>query len=95
MIPFKFILLGNIHLIQKHIMMNKKTKCKRQSQDCELISQKDKHVTLSVQHCQLLPSGEMAIPQYTGRVADWILNEEAPDAFTEAITFMTLMTMAR
>ncbi|KAG8009814.1 Antigen peptide transporter 1 [Nibea albiflora] len=37
--------------------------------------------------------GEMAIPQYTGRVADWILNEEAPDAFTEAITVMTLMTI--
>uniref|UniRef100_UPI0037E78BDD antigen peptide transporter 1 n=1 Tax=Semicossyphus pulcher TaxID=241346 RepID=UPI0037E78BDD len=37
--------------------------------------------------------GEMAIPQYTGRVADWIINEEAPDAFTEAITFMTLMTI--
>lgn len=40
-------------------------------------------------------SGEMAIPQYTGRVADWIINEEAPDAFTEAITIMTLMTIAR
>uniref|UniRef100_A0A671WD35 Transporter 1, ATP-binding cassette, sub-family B (MDR/TAP) n=1 Tax=Sparus aurata TaxID=8175 RepID=A0A671WD35_SPAAU len=38
--------------------------------------------------------GEMAIPQYTGRVADWIMNEEAPDAFTEAIKFMTLMTVA-
>ncbi|XP_022602133.1 antigen peptide transporter 1 isoform X1 [Seriola dumerili] len=38
--------------------------------------------------------GEMAIPQYTGRVADWIINEEAPDAFTEAITVMTLMTIA-
>lgn len=38
--------------------------------------------------------GEMAIPQYTGRVADWIINEEAPDAFTEAITAMTLMTIA-
>ncbi|KAM3615308.1 uncharacterized protein V6R79_026403 [Siganus canaliculatus] len=38
--------------------------------------------------------GEMAIPQYTGRVADWIMNEEAPDAFTEAITVMTLMTIA-
>ncbi|KAI3361350.1 hypothetical protein L3Q82_013526, partial [Scortum barcoo] len=37
--------------------------------------------------------GEMAIPQYTGRVADWILNEEAPDAFTEAITIMSLMTI--
>ncbi|XP_054477225.1 antigen peptide transporter 1 [Anoplopoma fimbria] len=38
--------------------------------------------------------GEMAIPQYTGRVADWITNEEAPDAFTEAIYIMTLMTIA-
>ncbi|XP_033495536.1 antigen peptide transporter 1 [Epinephelus lanceolatus] len=38
--------------------------------------------------------GEMAVPQYTGRVADWIINEEAPDAFTEAITVMTLMTIA-
>uniref|UniRef100_A0AAX7TMW8 Transporter 1, ATP-binding cassette, sub-family B (MDR/TAP) n=1 Tax=Astatotilapia calliptera TaxID=8154 RepID=A0AAX7TMW8_ASTCA len=38
--------------------------------------------------------GEMAIPQYTGRMADWIMNEEAPDAFTEAITIMTLMTIA-
>uniref|UniRef100_A0A671W912 Transporter 1, ATP-binding cassette, sub-family B (MDR/TAP) n=1 Tax=Sparus aurata TaxID=8175 RepID=A0A671W912_SPAAU len=38
--------------------------------------------------------GEMAIPQCTGRVADWIMNEEAPDAFTEAIKFMTLMTVA-
>uniref|UniRef100_A0A8C4E4M7 Antigen peptide transporter 1 n=1 Tax=Dicentrarchus labrax TaxID=13489 RepID=A0A8C4E4M7_DICLA len=38
--------------------------------------------------------GEMAIPQYTGRVADWIINEEAPDAFTEAITVMTLLTAA-
>ncbi|XP_020496083.2 antigen peptide transporter 1 [Labrus bergylta] len=37
--------------------------------------------------------GEMAIPQYTGRVADWIQNESAPDAFTEAITRMTLMTI--
>lgn len=38
--------------------------------------------------------GEMAIPRYTGRVADWIMNEEGPDAFTEAITVMTLMTFA-
>ncbi|KAF1388369.1 hypothetical protein PFLUV_G00089470 [Perca fluviatilis] len=37
--------------------------------------------------------GEMAVPHYTGRVADWIINEEAPDAFTEAITIMTLMTI--
>ncbi|XP_068613476.1 antigen peptide transporter 1 [Brachionichthys hirsutus] len=38
--------------------------------------------------------GEMAVPLYTGRVADWIMNEEAPDAFTEAITLMTIMTIA-
>ncbi|XP_070823564.1 antigen peptide transporter 1 [Chaetodon trifascialis] len=38
--------------------------------------------------------GEMAIPQYTGRVTDWIKNEEAPDAFMEAITVMTIMTVA-
>lgn len=44
---------------------------------------------------KLFLSGEMAFPQYTGRVADWIMNEEAPDAFTEAITFMALMTIAR
>lgn len=43
----------------------------------------------------LLSSGEMAFPQYTGRVADWIMNEDEPDAFTEAITVMTLMTIAR
>ncbi|XP_033836380.1 antigen peptide transporter 1 [Periophthalmus magnuspinnatus] len=39
-------------------------------------------------------AGEMAFPQYTGRVADWIMNKEAPDAFTEAITNMVLMTVA-
>ncbi|KAF7652302.1 hypothetical protein LDENG_00098600 [Lucifuga dentata] len=38
--------------------------------------------------------GEMSVPQYTGRMADWIINEEAPDAFTQAITVMTLMTVA-
>uniref|UniRef100_A0AAV2MFR1 ABC transmembrane type-1 domain-containing protein n=1 Tax=Knipowitschia caucasica TaxID=637954 RepID=A0AAV2MFR1_KNICA len=39
-------------------------------------------------------SGEMAFPQYTGRVADWIMNNEAPDAFTEAVTVMALLTVA-
>ncbi|XP_037532638.1 antigen peptide transporter 1 [Nematolebias whitei] len=38
--------------------------------------------------------GEMAVPHYTGRMADWIMNEEAPDAFTRAITIMTLLTIA-
>uniref|UniRef100_A0A8C6T993 Transporter 1, ATP-binding cassette, sub-family B (MDR/TAP) n=1 Tax=Neogobius melanostomus TaxID=47308 RepID=A0A8C6T993_9GOBI len=37
--------------------------------------------------------GEMAFPQYTGRVADWIMNEEAPDAFTEAIRYMVILTV--
>lgn len=37
----------------------------------------------------------MAIPQYTGRMADWIINEEAPDAFSQAITIMTVLTFAR
>uniref|UniRef100_A0AAQ6AEA7 Transporter 1, ATP-binding cassette, sub-family B (MDR/TAP) n=1 Tax=Amphiprion ocellaris TaxID=80972 RepID=A0AAQ6AEA7_AMPOC len=49
---------------------------------------------LPVSMCDnIISSGEMAMPQYTGRVADWIQNEEAPDAFTEAITMMTLMTV--
>ncbi|XP_072249683.1 antigen peptide transporter 1 [Leuresthes tenuis] len=38
--------------------------------------------------------GEMAIPKYTGHMADWIINEEAPDAFREAIITMTLLTVA-
>ncbi|XP_076006530.1 antigen peptide transporter 1 [Genypterus blacodes] len=37
--------------------------------------------------------GEMAVPRYTGHMADWLSNEGAPDAFTEAITVMTLMTV--
>ncbi|KAM6909918.1 antigen peptide transporter 1 [Xenentodon cancila] len=38
--------------------------------------------------------GEMAIPQYTGHMADWIMDEASPDAFVQAITIMTLMTIA-
>lgn len=37
--------------------------------------------------------GEMAVPKYTGHMADWIVNEEAPQAFMEAITIMALMTV--
>ncbi|XP_056142120.1 antigen peptide transporter 1 [Lampris incognitus] len=37
--------------------------------------------------------GEMAIPRYTGNIADWIMNEDTPDAFTDAIVAMTLMTI--
>lgn len=40
-------------------------------------------------------SGEMAIPQYSGRVADWISKEDEPDAFNEAIKIMSLLTVAR
>nr|XP_057909434.1 antigen peptide transporter 1 [Doryrhamphus excisus]XP_057909435.1 antigen peptide transporter 1 [Doryrhamphus excisus]XP_057909437.1 antigen peptide transporter 1 [Doryrhamphus excisus]XP_057909438.1 antigen peptide transporter 1 [Doryrhamphus excisus]XP_057909439.1 antigen peptide transporter 1 [Doryrhamphus excisus] len=36
--------------------------------------------------------GEMAIPLYTGRVTDWITNQEAPEAFHEAVKIMATMT---
>ncbi|TRY66057.1 hypothetical protein DNTS_025946 [Danionella cerebrum] len=37
--------------------------------------------------------GEMAIPHYTGKMTDWIMNEDEPEAFSHAITVMTLMTV--
>ncbi|XP_029441883.1 antigen peptide transporter 1-like isoform X1 [Rhinatrema bivittatum] len=37
--------------------------------------------------------GEMAIPHYTGRMTDWILNEENPSAFGTAILIMSLLTI--
>ncbi|XP_058866651.1 antigen peptide transporter 1-like [Acipenser ruthenus] len=37
--------------------------------------------------------GEMAIPYYTGRMTDWIMNEEEPEAFNNAITAMALITI--
>ncbi|XP_023657242.2 antigen peptide transporter 1 isoform X1 [Paramormyrops kingsleyae] len=37
--------------------------------------------------------GEMAIPYYTGRMTDWIMNEDEPEAFTHAITAMSLITI--
>ncbi|KAG9345262.1 hypothetical protein JZ751_009808 [Albula glossodonta] len=37
--------------------------------------------------------GEMAIPHYTGKMTDWIMNEDEPEAFTHAITVMTLITI--
>lgn len=42
----------------------------------------------------LCASGEMALPQYTGRVTDWIAKEEAPEAFANAITVMAVLTIA-
>ncbi|KAJ8354558.1 hypothetical protein SKAU_G00221250 [Synaphobranchus kaupii] len=37
--------------------------------------------------------GEMAIPHYTGKMTDWIMNEDDPEAFTHAITCMSLITI--
>ncbi|MGH0172181.1 UNVERIFIED_CONTAM: hypothetical protein FKN15_062472 [Acipenser sinensis] len=37
--------------------------------------------------------GEMAIPYYTGRMTDWIMNEEEPEAFNNAITAMAVITI--
>ncbi|XP_065154978.1 antigen peptide transporter 1 isoform X1 [Paramisgurnus dabryanus] len=37
--------------------------------------------------------GEMAIPHYTGKMTDWIMNDDEPEAFNQAITVMTLMTV--
>lgn len=38
--------------------------------------------------------GEMAIPHYTGRMTDWIMNENEPEAFSHAITVMTVITIS-
>ncbi|XP_019734158.1 antigen peptide transporter 1 [Hippocampus comes] len=35
---------------------------------------------------------EMAVPMYTGQVTEWIQNKGTPDAFTEAITIIAIMT---
>ncbi|XP_077576829.1 antigen peptide transporter 1 [Stigmatopora nigra] len=37
---------------------------------------------------------EMAVPKYTGHVTDWLQNQGSPDAFTEAITVIAIMTVA-
>lgn len=51
----------------------------------------DKHTYLHA-YCR---TGEMAIPHYTGKMTDWIMNEDEPEAFNHAITVMTLMTIMR
>ncbi|XP_023581489.1 antigen peptide transporter 1 isoform X2 [Trichechus manatus latirostris] len=38
--------------------------------------------------------GEMAIPFFTGRLADWVLQDGAAPTFTRNITFMSLLTIA-
>ncbi|XP_061530800.1 antigen peptide transporter 1 [Phycodurus eques] len=35
---------------------------------------------------------EMAVPLYMGHMTDWIQNQGAPDAFTDAITIIAIMT---
>ncbi|XP_076136938.1 antigen peptide transporter 1 [Alosa pseudoharengus] len=37
--------------------------------------------------------GEMAIPHYTGKMTDWIMNEDEPEAFSHAITVMSVITI--
>ncbi|XP_012673518.2 antigen peptide transporter 1 isoform X2 [Clupea harengus] len=37
--------------------------------------------------------GEMAIPHYTGKMTDWIMNEDEPEAFSHAIKVMSLITI--
>ncbi|TSK20139.1 Antigen peptide transporter 1 [Bagarius yarrelli] len=37
--------------------------------------------------------GEMAIPHYTGKITDWILKEDEPDAFANAIKIMSILTV--
>ncbi|KAG7283359.1 hypothetical protein CRUP_000885 [Coryphaenoides rupestris] len=37
--------------------------------------------------------GEMAIPQYTGHMTDWIMDKDKPDAFTHGITIMAIITI--
>lgn len=39
--------------------------------------------------------GEMAVPFFTGRLTDWILQEGAAAAFTRNITLMSILTIAR
>lgn len=46
-------------------------------------------------HAHISSTGEMAIPHYTGKMTDWIMNEDEPEAFNHAITVMTLMTIMR
>ncbi|XP_067865021.1 ABC-type oligopeptide transporter ABCB9 [Heterodontus francisci] len=38
--------------------------------------------------------GEMAIPYYTGRMTDWVMNQDNPSAFTNSIMAMSLITSA-
>ncbi|XP_062841412.1 antigen peptide transporter 1 [Trichomycterus rosablanca] len=37
--------------------------------------------------------GEMAVPHYTGKVTDWIMKEDEPEAFNNAIKIMSILTI--
>ncbi|XP_026868099.2 antigen peptide transporter 1 isoform X1 [Electrophorus electricus] len=37
--------------------------------------------------------GEMAIPYYTGKITDWIMKEDEPEAFSNAIKIMSILTI--
>ncbi|XP_049323527.1 antigen peptide transporter 1 [Astyanax mexicanus] len=37
--------------------------------------------------------GEMAVPHYTGKITDWIMKEDEPEAFSNAIKIMSIMTV--
>lgn len=37
----------------------------------------------------------MAIPHYTGKITDWIVKEDEPDAFANAIKIMSILTVMR
>lgn len=39
--------------------------------------------------------GEMAIPFFTGRLTDWILQDGTATAFTRNIALMSILTIAR
>ncbi|XP_036861096.1 antigen peptide transporter 1 [Manis javanica] len=39
-------------------------------------------------------AGEMAIPFFTGRLTDWILQDKAASAFTRNVTLMSVLTVA-
>ncbi|XP_069775841.1 antigen peptide transporter 1 isoform X1 [Narcine bancroftii] len=41
----------------------------------------------------LSSAGEMAVPYYTGRMTDWVMNKENPSAFSSAIMAMATFTV--
>ncbi|XP_067865025.1 ABC-type oligopeptide transporter ABCB9-like [Heterodontus francisci] len=52
------------------------------------------HFLLAAVFLVLSTLGEMAIPYYTGRMTDWVMNQDNPSAFTNSIMAMSLITSA-